>query len=243
MVTTLVVAGFIFNTPTGYSPAGIAAQHSPAQLSRCPRSHSPAEGAPHPAAPARRKTSRYPSDIPLKTGEGLRAAFYVPYDATSYSSFKEHVHQIDLLFPDWMHVNAPNPELLAMSSENTLREYQVIDKGTVHDPDDLNKIKNVIEETREDTEVFPHLNNFNPHTQAWDPAIGDLLADGAKRSALKAQIIQFFSALPAYRGPLSLDFENLRDEQYPVYMTFIQEALLRASCAQPAALCQYRLGH
>ena len=57
--------------------------------------------------PARRKTERKPSEIPFNTGEGLRAAFYVPYDAASYSSFKEHVHQIDLLFPAWLHVDAP----------------------------------------------------------------------------------------------------------------------------------------
>ncbi len=49
--------------------------------------------------PARRKTDRKPSEIPFNTGEGLRAAYYVQDDAASYSSFKEHVHQIDLLFP------------------------------------------------------------------------------------------------------------------------------------------------
>ena len=57
--------------------------------------------------PARRKTSRKPSDIPFNTGEGLRAAYYVQDDAASYSSFKEHVHQIDMLFPQWLHVDAP----------------------------------------------------------------------------------------------------------------------------------------
>ncbi len=42
--------------------------------------------------PARRKTKRKPSDIPFNTGEGLRAAYYAPDDAASFSSFKEHVH-------------------------------------------------------------------------------------------------------------------------------------------------------
>ena len=49
--------------------------------------------------PARRKTKRKPSEIPLNTGEGLRAAYYVQDDAASYSSLKEHIHQIDMLFP------------------------------------------------------------------------------------------------------------------------------------------------
>ncbi len=120
--------------------------------------------------PARRKTARKPSEIPFNTGEGLRAAYYVPYDPASYSSFKEHVHQIDLLFPEWLHIDAPQAALLAMSSDNH-HEYPVIEGNTVHDPDDQNRIKRVIQAAKEDTEIFPHLNNFNPNTQSWDPAI------------------------------------------------------------------------
>ena len=62
--------------------------------------------------PARRKTHRRPSEIPLNGDEGLRAAFYTN-DEASYSSLKAHIHQIDLLFPDWLHVFAPNGDLMA----------------------------------------------------------------------------------------------------------------------------------
>ena len=54
--------------------------------------------------PARRKTSRKPSEIPFNSGEGLRAAYYVDDDAGSYASFKNHIHQIDMLFPEWLYV-------------------------------------------------------------------------------------------------------------------------------------------
>ena len=220
VLVTLVVAGVVFNTLRG--------QTLPELLLPIPRHNYKALRDRAPLlkagrqAPARRKTSRKASEIPLNTGEGLRAAYYVPYDATSYSSFKEHVHQIDMLFPEWLHVDAPDGSLLAMSSENTMHEYRVIEGNTVHDPDDLNKIKRVIQGAKEDTEIFPHLNNFNPHKQAWDPAIGDLLADDGKRAALEAQIVRFFTSLPDYRG-LSLDFENLDDSSIPAYLTFIQE--------------------
>ncbi len=220
LVSTLVVAGFIFNTLHGQRLHEMLLP-VPRHNYRALRDRTPLLK--HaPAAPARRKTNRRPSDIPLNTGESLRAAFYVSYDPTSYSSFKEHVHQIDMLFPDWLHVNADKPALMAMSSINTLREYQVIENGVVHDPDDLNKVKHVIQDSREDTEVYPHLNNFNPHTQAWDPAIGKILADPQQRAALEGQIVQFFTALPFYRG-LSLDFESLNDASMPDYMTFVQE--------------------
>ena len=75
--------------------------------------------------PARRKTDRRPSEIPFNSGEGLRAAYYVQDDAASYSSLKEHVHQIDLLFAQWFHVNAPSGTLMAMTGDN-LHEYRVV---------------------------------------------------------------------------------------------------------------------
>src|ERR1700744_5513488 len=220
VLLTLVLAGFTFNVlrrqplPELLLPAfrhnykavpdKTAAQHNPKATIK----------------PPRRKTTRKPSEIPLNTGEGLRAAYYVPDDATSYSSFKQHVHQIDMLFPEWLHVNAPNPVLLAVGPD--FREYNVIDGNTVHDPDDLNKIKRVIQEAREDTEVFPHINNYNEQTQQWDPSIGDMLADPAKRAKLRQQLVRFFAALPAYHG-ISLDFENLNEPAVPAYMTFVQE--------------------
>jgi cellulose synthase/poly-beta-1,6-N-acetylglucosamine synthase-like glycosyltransferase/peptidoglycan/xylan/chitin deacetylase (PgdA/CDA1 family)/spore germination protein YaaH len=176
--------------------------------------------------PARRKTGRKPSEIPFNTGEGLRAAYYAPDDAASYSSFKQHVHQIDMLFPEWLHVNAPAGTLMATTGDN--REYAVVDGATVHDPDELNKIKRVIQEAKEDTEIFPHLTSYNPHTQNFDSSIGTVLTDVDKRTALRQQIIRFLTAFKGPKGEwiypgLSLDIENLPDDAIPAYMSFIQE--------------------
>jgi cellulose synthase/poly-beta-1,6-N-acetylglucosamine synthase-like glycosyltransferase/peptidoglycan/xylan/chitin deacetylase (PgdA/CDA1 family)/spore germination protein YaaH len=215
VIFTLVLVAFIFNV--------LRYQHLPELLLATPRHNYKALPERVPAKgprPARRKTDRKPSEIPFNTGEGLRAAYYVPSDPASYSSFKEHVHQIDLLFPDWLHVDAPQGTLLAMSSDNH-HEYEVIEGNTVHDPDDVNKIKRVIQAAKEDTEIFPHLNNFNPNTLSWDPEIAKVLGDRAKSALLRQQILRFFAAFPAYRG-LSLDIENLPDEASPAYMSFIQ---------------------
>jgi cellulose synthase/poly-beta-1,6-N-acetylglucosamine synthase-like glycosyltransferase/peptidoglycan/xylan/chitin deacetylase (PgdA/CDA1 family)/spore germination protein YaaH len=220
VVSSLVLAVFIFNV--------LRYQQLPELLLPVPRHNYKAlpdrppllHGAKN-QRPSRRKTGRKPSDIPFNSGEGLRAAYYVQDDPASYSSFKEHVHQIDLLFPQWLHVNAPQGTLLAMSSDHH-NEYPVVDGAAVHDPDDGNKIKRVIQAAREDTEIFPHLNNYNPNTQSWDPAIGAMLADRDKRAALRRQIVRFLAAFPAYRG-LSLDIENLPDKASPAYVSFIKE--------------------
>ena len=219
VVFTLVLVGFIFNV--------LRNQELPELLLPTPRHNYralPDTSVLHglkTVRPARRKTDRRPSEIPFNTGEGLRAAYYVQDDAASYSSLKEHVHQIDLLFAQWFHVNAPSGNLMAMTSDN-LHEYQVVQGNTAHDPDDLNRVKNVVQASHEDVEIFPHLNNYNPRTQSWDAGVGDVLLDPAKRASLRQQILRFFAAYPIYRG-LSLDIESLSDETEPAYMTFIQE--------------------
>ncbi len=219
VISTLVVAGFIFNV--------LRSQHLPELLLPIPKHNY----RPLPddrsillraksQLPARRKTTRKPSEIPLNTGEGLRAAYYVQYDPASYSSFKEHVHQIDLLFPMWLHVDSPDGTLMMMSGDN-LREYPVIQGTTIHDPDDLNKIKHVIQLAHTDTEVFPALNNYNPHTQEWDAGVADVLKDPDKANAFLQQIMRLFIAYPVYRG-LSLDIESIPDDADPAYLTFIR---------------------
>jgi cellulose synthase/poly-beta-1,6-N-acetylglucosamine synthase-like glycosyltransferase/peptidoglycan/xylan/chitin deacetylase (PgdA/CDA1 family)/spore germination protein YaaH len=217
---TLVLAGFIFNV--------LRFQQLPALLLPVPKHNYRAlpdretilRGAKG-QRPARRKSNKKPSEITLNSGEGVRAAYYVQDDAASYSSFKEHVHQIDLLFPQWLHANSPSGTLMMMSGDN-LREYPVVEGGAVHDPDDGDRIKRVIQAAKEDTEIFPHLNNYNPHNQSWDADFGDVLKDPAKSAALRSEIVRFFATYPTYRG-LSLDFESLPDDADPAYLSFIQQ--------------------
>ena len=220
VISCLVMAGFIINV--------LRNQHLPELLLPVPKHNYKAlperqptlRGAKEPK-PTRRKTNRKPSEIPFNTGEGLRAAYYVQDDAASYSSFKEHVHQIDILFAQWFHVNAPSGNLMAMTGDN-LHEYSVVDGNTVHDPDDQSKIKKWIQASAEDTQVFPHMNNYNPRTQSWDDGVVDVLKDPNKRNTLRNQILRFFQAYPNYPG-LSLDIESLNDDAEPAYESFIRE--------------------
>jgi cellulose synthase/poly-beta-1,6-N-acetylglucosamine synthase-like glycosyltransferase/peptidoglycan/xylan/chitin deacetylase (PgdA/CDA1 family)/spore germination protein YaaH len=217
---TLVLAAFIFNVLRNQPLPELllpTLKHNYKALPERPTLLHGAKG----QRPARRKTTRKPSEIPLNSGEGLRAAYYVPYDEASYSSFKEHVHQIDMLFPEWLHVTAPQPVLLGVHNDNH-RDYPIIEGATIHDPDNTDRIKRVIQAAKEDTEIFPHLNNFNAASQSWESGYGEVLKDREKRAALRQQIVRFLTAYPAYRG-LSLDFENLPDDADPAYLSFVQE--------------------
>src|SRR5215469_380943 len=133
LVTTLVLAGFIFNILRGQRLPELLLPSFRHNYKALPERNLPLRNA-KVLHPARRKTTRLASEIPFNTGEGLRAAYYVPYDEASYASFRQHIHQIDMLFPEWLHVDASGPTLFAYDQESH-RKYPVVDGATVHDPD------------------------------------------------------------------------------------------------------------
>ena len=172
---------------------------------------------------ARRKTSRKPSDIPFNTGEGLRAAYYVDDDAGSYASFRNHVHQIDILFPVWLYVTKGDGRLQGASiAQAPLQVFNVVDGHGVHSVDPLNKVRNLIAAAHEDTEIFPLIKNYDVLTQQWDPSVVDMLKSPAARNNLERQLATFLAANPTYRG-ISLDLEDLPDGAEPYYNLLIEE--------------------
>src|SRR5271163_1400869 len=142
--------------------------------------------------PARRRTQRKPSEIPLNTDEGIRAAFYVD-DESSYSSLKQHIHQIDMLFPDWLHVMSADGKLKASTALYPVHIYDVVDAAGVHGIDPENKVRRVIESNKEDTEVFPMVNDYNVLTDKWGETIGALMKSPQATKTLRQQINSFLA--------------------------------------------------
>jgi hypothetical protein len=178
-----------------------------------------------PAAPGQklrrsphRKTDLKPSEVPLNSGEGLRAAYYVEDDPASYSSLKQHIHQIDLLFPEWLHVVSSDGALTSYSLDN--RPFAVVDAAGVHGVDHERRVAHTIAAAGEDTEVFPLVNNYDPTKGTFLPSIGDFFSNPASRAHFVQQADQFLAANPGYRG-LSLDFENFSDDAQPGYMALL----------------------
>ena len=167
---------------------------------------------------AHRKTDLKPSDVPLNSGEGLRAAYYVDWDAASYSSLKQHIKQIDLLFPEWLHVVTPDGSLTTYTSDN--RPFAVIDSTGVHGVDIADKVARTIAVNHVDTEVFPLVNNFDPVKGVFMPEVGNFLSNETARATFLKQIDIFLAANPSYRG-LSLDFEEIPTAAQPGYKALI----------------------
>src|SRR6476660_10499368 len=118
-----------------------------------------------------RKTKASPSQVVLNTDEGIRAAYYVTWDAASFVSLKEYYPQIDILFPEWLHVLSPDGHLQGYDSSN--QAFPVVDNGTVHSTDD--RVMPFLRAEKAEVEVFPLVNNFDPVRKEWLTNIGAFL--------------------------------------------------------------------
>src|SRR5277367_166605 len=129
---------------------------------------------------AHRRTDVKPGDVPLNSGEGLRAAYYVEDDPASYSSLKQHISQVDLLFPEWLHVITPDGKVQAYSPDNT--PYHLIDHGTVHQVDREAKVARTVAANHVNLDIFPQVDNYDPRKGQSIPEIGNFLSSEALRN-------------------------------------------------------------
>ena len=147
-----------------------------------------------------RRTKTSPSQVELNTDEGIRGAFYVPWDAASYSSLREYARQIDLLYPEWLHVLTPDGHLQSVD-EQTNKPFDVIQNGAVRSVDD--KVMSFLKSEDTGTEVFPLVNNFDGVN--WID-ISAFLNDPDARGRFRQEIAAFLGS-DKFRG-LMVDFED-----------------------------------
>ena len=166
-----------------------------------------------------RNTRRPASQVVLNSDEGIRGAFYVQWDAASFASLKEYYPQIDLLFPEWMHVLTADGRLQAVTELNTL--YDVMDsKGKPRPIDE--KVLAFLKGEKAQTEVFPLVNNFDPITNQWNPDLtAKFMSDPAARQRFRAEVLTFLSS-DQYKG-LTLDIEAFPETSRDDYHALVSE--------------------
>ena len=151
-----------------------------------------------------RRTNLPPSQVQLNIDEGIRAAFYDPSDAAGFSSLREYARQIDLLYPEWLHVLSNDGHLKGID-EQVLpphNQFEVIQSSTVRIVDD--KVMKFLKSEDTGTEVFPLVNNFDGSN--WIDISG-FLNNPDVRDQFREEIDKFLAS-DRYRG-LMVDFEDL----------------------------------
>ncbi|HEX4664875.1 MAG TPA: polysaccharide deacetylase family protein, partial [Terriglobales bacterium] len=166
-----------------------------------------------------RKTNKPPSQVTLNEDEGLRAAFYVTWDKGSYSSLKEYLRQIDLLYPEWLHVLTADGRIQG-SDPLTNEMFDVVRGSGIHRVDD--QVMPLIRSEKADTEVFPLVNNFDPASGKWLQNVGDFFNNDAGRANFRRQLLTFLASDSKFRG-VSVDFEDFPSSAQPAFNTLIGE--------------------
>ena len=162
-----------------------------------------------------RKSKSAPSQVKLNAEEGIRAAFYVPWDAASFSSLREYARQIDLLFPTWLQVLTPDGRLQSVD-EQTNKLFNVVQGVTVRSVDD--KVMPFVKSEDTGMEVFPVVQNFDG-TDWID--ISAFLNDPDARARFRGQADAFLAS-DKFRG-LMIDFEDFPQKAQPGYMALLNE--------------------
>jgi peptidoglycan-N-acetylglucosamine deacetylase len=164
-----------------------------------------------------RRTKKPPSQVTLNSDEGIRAAFYVQWDAASFSSLREYAHQIDLLYPEWLHVLGADGNVQGLDQQ-TYKYFNVVQPdGKVRSVDD--EVMPFLKSEETGMEVFPLVNNFDE--TEWKPEIAALLMNPAARAHFRQQIDAFLAS-DKYRG-LMVDFEDFAKTAQPGYLALLAE--------------------
>jgi cellulose synthase/poly-beta-1,6-N-acetylglucosamine synthase-like glycosyltransferase/peptidoglycan/xylan/chitin deacetylase (PgdA/CDA1 family)/spore germination protein YaaH len=156
-----------------------------------------------------------PSQVKLDSAEGVRAAFYVSWDAASFSSLREYARQIDLLYPEWLHVLTPDGRLQAID-EDTSKFYDVVQGPNILPIDP--KVMKFLKAEDTDMEVFPMVNNSDGMN--WVDISG-FLNDPDARMRFRQQVMAYL-ATDRYRG-LMVDFEDFPKKGQKGYNALLAE--------------------
>jgi peptidoglycan-N-acetylglucosamine deacetylase len=168
------------------------------------------------AVRSHRKSKLPASEVKLNQEEGIRAAFYVPWDAASFSSLRDFARQIDLLYPDWLHVLTPDGHLQGVDDQ-TNKFFDVVQNDRVRSVDD--RVMPFLKAEDNSMEVFPMVNNFDGAN--WIGDITGFLNDPAARALFRKQVGMFLSS-DRFRG-LMVDFEAFPDSGQPGYVALLNE--------------------
>jgi cellulose synthase/poly-beta-1,6-N-acetylglucosamine synthase-like glycosyltransferase/peptidoglycan/xylan/chitin deacetylase (PgdA/CDA1 family)/spore germination protein YaaH len=168
------------------------------------------------ASRSHRKSKLPASEVTLNQQEGIRAAFYVPWDAASFSSLRDFSRQIDLLYPDWLHVLTPDGRLQAVDDQ-TNKFFDVVQNNRVRSVDD--RVMPFLKTEDSNMEVFPMVNNFDGTD--WAEGITDFLNNPNARSLFRQQVGMYLSS-DRFRG-LMVDFEAFPKVGQPGYVALLNE--------------------
>ena len=129
---------------------------------------------------------------------------------------REYARQIDLLYPEWLHVLGPDGTVQGLDQQS-YKYFPVVKDGKVKSVDD--EVMPFLKTEDTGMEVFPLVNNFDE--TEWKPEIAAFLMNPEARASFRKQIDAFLAS-DKYRG-LMVDFEDFAKSAQPGYLALLGE--------------------
>jgi spore germination protein YaaH len=133
-----------------------------------------------------------------KFAAGIRAAFYVNWASTSYTSLEQNIQRLNMVFPEWFFLN-PNTDELSVDIDQ--KALDIMNKAGV--------------------KIVPMLSN-NINTVFRGDVVHRILSDPRKRDKLIRDIRHTLDSLKL--DGINIDFEELQEKNNEVLVGF-QQAL------------------
>lgn len=153
------------------------------------------------------------SNIPTENGAAIPSnqaykpqmiAFYVNWDDTSFTSLKQSINNIDVLTPEWLHLQ---------DSQGAIE---------IDDPPKQQQALSFIKATRPNLRIVPLVNNFHSATMEWESnKLEQLLANPSARQTLIKNLLNYVQS--NHFAGISIDFENLSSKSQKPLLSFMQE--------------------
>lgn len=130
------------------------------------------------------------------------SAFFVNWDDASLTSLQKNASQLDVLFPEWLHLTPSSQPIL-------------------DNPEKQISIKAMLKKSNPELHIMPVLNNIEPG-QKWNPKLVHDLVANPKRWPKFFDYMENYLTNNEFSGVI-LDFENLNDSDWDGYLAFLSQ--------------------
>ena len=182
-----------------------------------PASHPNQSLPPHPSD-VHNEPHRPPFASPKSSYRRLQAAFYDENDPRSLLSLKDHIHQLNVLFPQWLHLD-PSKGIVKVFPRNG-EPYNADSRG-IRSLDIQDTVKQTIEHAHADLDIVPVIDDIDHSMDAPDPATGRFLRNKTLQIRFVQQLDHILAANPMFKG-LAIRFGGVSIDSPKEYSDFLK---------------------
>jgi cellulose synthase/poly-beta-1,6-N-acetylglucosamine synthase-like glycosyltransferase/spore germination protein YaaH/peptidoglycan/xylan/chitin deacetylase (PgdA/CDA1 family) len=150
----------------------------------------------------------------------LRAAFYIDSDARALASLKMHYKDLDLIFPEEVHVISADGLVDVMDSSDHEHPHLGADEAARINA--ASRLHSWMLSANVEIQVMALVNNIDEEGEIWNAKeLSQLLANPAARKKLEGTLVTYL--LQMHEQGMCLDFEDLAVKDQPHFRAFSAE--------------------